>query len=91
MQCAPEEQNNLLEELAYKDKFKPTTEAGRAFFQMMRDYTVVGYYTTEIGLETLGDPGLQTAWSHMPGCPHRDDPEHKNLREPAAAGVSNNT
>jgi hypothetical protein len=91
MQCAPEEQNSLLEGLAYKEKFKATTESGRAFFQMIRDYTVVGYYTTEIGLENLGDPGLQTAWSQMPGCPHPDDPEHKNLREPAGAGVSNNT
>jgi len=91
LQCAPGEQSSLLEELAYKEKFKPTTEAGREFFQMMRTYTVVGYYTTEIGLETLGDPGLQTAWSQMPGCPHPNDPEHKNLREPTGAGVSNNT
>jgi len=91
MQCAPEQQSSQLEELAYKEKFKSTTEAGRAFFQTMRDYTVVGYYTTEIGLETLGDPGLQAAWSQMPGCPHPDDPEHRNLREPAAAGVSNNS
>jgi len=90
MQCPPEEQNRLLEELAYKEKFKPTTESGREFFQMMRAYTVVGYYTTEIGLETLGDPGLQTAWSQIPGCAHPDDPEHKILREPSAANVSNN-
>ena len=26
---------------------------------MMRDYTVVGYYTTKIGLESLGYPGLR--------------------------------
>ena len=91
LRCAPEEQNSLLEEVAYKEKFKPTTEAGREFFQMMRTYTVVGYYTTEIGLETLGDPGLQTAWSEMPGCPHPDDPEHKNLRQPTAANVSDNS
>jgi gluconate 2-dehydrogenase gamma chain len=90
MQSAPEQQNSLLEELAYKEKFKPTTESGREFFQMMRTYTVVGYYTTEIGLETLGDPGLQTAWSQMPACPHLDNPEHKNLREPPASGLSNN-
>jgi hypothetical protein len=88
MNCSPEEQNSLLEDLAYKEKFKPTTGVGRAFFQMMRDYTVVGYYTTEIGLEAIGDPGLQTAWAGLPGCPHLDDPEHKNLREPAA-GSSN--
>lgn len=89
MQCQAEEQHTLLEELAYKEKFKPTTESGREFFNMMRTYTVVGYYTTEIGLETLGDPGLQTAWAQMPGCPHLDDPEHKHLQEPSAANANN--
>ena len=88
MDCSPEQQNALLEELAYKAKVKPTTESGRAFFQMMRDYTVVGYYTTKIGLESLGYPGLRTVWPRMPGCPHRDDPEHVHLREPASSGVS---
>jgi len=85
MQCSSEEQNDLLEELAYKEKYKPTSEAGRAFFQMLREYTVVGYYTTKIGLETLGYPGLQTVWAHMPGCPHTDDREHKNLPKPAGS------
>ena len=28
----------------------------------MRDYTVVGYYTTKIGLESIGYPGLRTVW-----------------------------
>jgi len=79
MECTPEQQNSLIEELAYKAKFKPTTESGRAFFQLMRDYTVVGYYTTKIGLESLGYPGLRTVWPKMPGCTHPDDPEHANL------------
>ena len=83
MECTPEEQNRLLEELAYKEKFKPTTEVGRDFFRMMRDYTVVGYYTTKIGLESLGYPGLRTSWASMPGCSHPNDPEHAHLREPA--------
>jgi len=85
MQCTAEQQNRLLEELAFKSKFTSTTEAGRAFFQLMRDYTVVGYYTTKIGLEALGYPGLQTVWPSMPGCAHPDDPEHVNLPEPAGA------
>jgi gluconate 2-dehydrogenase gamma chain len=89
MKCSSEQQNALLEELAYKDKFKPTTEAGRAFFQMMRDYTVVGYFTTKIGLETLGYPGLQPVWTQMPGCPHKENPEHKNLSKSSTASVSN--
>jgi hypothetical protein len=86
MDCTPEQQNSLIEELAYKAKFKPTTESGRTFFKMMRDYTVVGYYTTKIGLQSIGYPGLQIAWSKMPGCAHPDDPEHANLREPVSSG-----
>jgi hypothetical protein len=83
MDCTPEQQNSLMEELAYKAKFKPTTESGRAFFQLMRDYTVVGYYTTKIGLKSIGYPGLRVVWPKMPGCTHPDDPEHAHLREPA--------
>jgi len=88
MDCAQEQQNSLLEELAYKAKFKPTTESGREFFQLIRDYTVVGYYTTKIGLESLGYPGLRAVWPSMPGCSHPDDPEHIRLREPRSAHVS---
>lgn len=82
MECSAEQQNQLLEELAYKKKFTPTTETGREFFQMMRDYTVIGYYTTKIGLESLGYPGLRRVWPKMPGCTHLDDPEHVHLHEP---------
>ena len=81
--CTAEQQNGMLEELAYKDKFKPNTETGCAFFQMMRDYTVIGYYTTKIGLESIGYPGLRGIWPKMPGCLHPDDPEHLRLPKPA--------
>jgi gluconate 2-dehydrogenase gamma chain len=82
MDCTSEQQRSLLEELAYKAKFQPTTESGRAFFQFLRDYTVVGYYTTKIGLESLGYPGLRAVWPSMPGCSHADDPEHVHLTKP---------
>ncbi len=88
MECPVERQKNLLEELAYKAKFKPTTESGRKFFQLMRDYTVVGYYTTRIGLESLGYPGLRVVWPSMPACPHPNDPEHAHLQEPGATKVA---
>jgi gluconate 2-dehydrogenase gamma chain len=84
MDCSADQQDRLLEELAYKTKYKPNAEIGREFFQLMRDYTVVGYYTTKIGLESLGYPGLRTVWPKMPGCTHPDDPEHANLQEPGA-------
>jgi gluconate 2-dehydrogenase subunit 3-like protein len=83
MDCTADQQNSMLEELAFRDKFKPNTESGRAFFQMIRDYTVVGYYTTKIGLESLGYPGLRQLWPNMPGCSHPDDPEHLRLPKPA--------
>jgi gluconate 2-dehydrogenase gamma chain len=85
MDCSPEQQHSFLEELAYKQKYKPVTESGRAFFQIMRDYTVIGYYTTKIGLESLGYPGLRTSWPKMPGCTHTDDPEHVRL---SRAGIA---
>jgi len=83
MDCTAGQQNGMLGELAYRDKFKPNTESGRAFFQMMRDYTVIGYYTTKIGLESIGYPGLRQIWPKMPGCAHPDDPEHLRLPKPA--------
>jgi gluconate 2-dehydrogenase gamma chain len=85
--CTSQQQTGLLEELAYKAKFKPGTETGRDFFQLMRDYTVVGYYTTKIGLESLGYPGLRTVWPKMPGCAHPNDPEHAHLQEPGDANL----
>jgi gluconate 2-dehydrogenase gamma chain len=81
LECTLAQQVDLLEELAYKSKFTPTTERGREFFQMLRDYTVVGYYTSKIGLESLGYPGLRTAWPKMQACSHPDDPEHAHLTE----------
>jgi len=81
LDCTADQQSSLLSELAYKTKFKPTTETGRDFFQFIRDYTVVGYYTTRIGLESLGYAGLKTFWKEAPGCTHPDDPEHACLQE----------
>jgi hypothetical protein len=88
LDCSAEQQNTLLQAIAYKEKYTPTTELGREFFQLMRDYTVVGYYTTKIGLESLGYPGLRTAWPKMPGCTHPDDPEHAHLQESSSANLS---
>jgi gluconate 2-dehydrogenase gamma chain len=85
MECSEAEQKSLLEELAYKAKFKAGTESGRGFFLFLRDYTVVGYYTTKIGLESIGYPGLRPVWPAMPGCAHPDDPEHVQLRQPGTA------
>jgi hypothetical protein len=80
LDCDSAQQLGLLGALAYKDKYTSATQAGREFFRLLRDYTVTGYYTSRVGLEALGFPGLRTAWPQPPGCPHPDDPEHLHLR-----------
>ncbi len=80
MACSAEQQHNLLAALAYKDQYTGATEAGREFFRLLRDYTVTGYYTSRVGLEALGWPGLRSHWDKPPGCLHTDDPEHLHLQ-----------
>lgn len=75
---APEEQTAVLNKVAYRRQDEAGEAQGRAFFQLIRRYTVMGYYTTRIGLEELDYPGLQF-YSHSPACPHTNDPEHLHL------------
>jgi len=82
---ASEQQTEMLEHLAYKDKYRPCEEDGQAFFKLLREYTVMGFYTSRIGLEELDYPGLKMVYDEMPGCPHLDDPEHKHLPPPRDA------
>jgi len=82
LECSEPQQTKLLEHLAYKNHFHDGEEEGRAFFHLMRDYTVKGYYSSRIGLEELEYPGLRTMWAEMLGCPHADDPEHLHLPPP---------
>ena len=74
----PDQQTALLESLAYKKKFRPGEERGREFFGRVREYTVMGFYTSEIGLKELDYPGLKF-YAESPSCPHKDDPEHRHL------------
>jgi len=77
------QQTALLEPLAYKSKFRTGEEPGRNFFDLVREYTVMGFYTSEIGLKELDFPGLKF-YAESPSCPHRDDPAHRHL-EPASS------
>ncbi len=78
MDLTLEQQISLLEPLGYKDKMKPGQEAGREFFKMIREYTVTGFYTSEIGFKEIGNPALKF-YSESPECPHTDDREHLHL------------
>ena len=74
----PDQQTTLLESLAYRKKFRPDDEEGQKFFNFVRDYTVMGFYTSEIGLKELDFPGLKF-YAESPACPHKDDPGHRHL------------
>lgn len=73
-----EQQISLLQPLAVKDKARPGEEDGRRFFKLVRDYTITGFYTSEIGYKELDNPALKF-YSESPECPHKGDPEHKNV------------
>jgi gluconate 2-dehydrogenase gamma chain len=77
-ELSDEQQNEALRPLAYHEHGRPGEEEGRDFFKLMREYTVMGFYTSRTGLEQLDYPGLKF-YSESPGCPHPDDPEHKHL------------
>ena len=73
-----DQQRVLLEPLSYKKKVQTGEEPGRKFFSLVREYTVMGFYTSEIGLKELDFPGLKF-YAESPSCPHKDDPEHRHL------------
>jgi gluconate 2-dehydrogenase gamma chain len=75
---SPDQQEHLLRQLSTPNQFELE---GPAFFKLLRTYTVMGYYTTRIGLEALDYPGLRF-YSASPECPHKDDPEHRHLPAP---------
>lgn len=72
------QQQGLLEPLAYRKFYKPGGEPGQKFFALFREYTLMGFYTTKIGLQQLDYPGFRF-YAQSPGCPHHDDPAHANL------------
>jgi gluconate 2-dehydrogenase gamma chain len=75
-------QKHILDGLAYQEKFRPDEEEGREFFKLFREYTVMGFYTSKVGLEALDYPGLQVIYSQTPPCPHPNDPAHLHLPAP---------
>ena len=49
----------LLDRIAYRKNFRTGDEAGQEFFLVARRLTVIGFYTSLIGLQSLNFPGLQ--------------------------------
>jgi hypothetical protein len=82
LELAHDQQTEILTHLAYKEHHRTAEEDGREFFQLIREYTVIGFYTSRIGMIEIDFPGLKQYWKEVSGCQHLDDPEHRHLPPP---------
>ncbi len=61
------EQIAIVEDIAYPERAKPALQHGVSFFNRMRDLTLTGYYTTQMGIEDLGYQGNRAnVWDGVP-------------------------
>lgn len=65
--CTPAQQLEVIDEIAYPEKARPEMKPGVAFFNLMRDLTACGFFTSEIGLKDLGYQGNRpNQWDGVP-------------------------
>lgn len=57
----------MVDDIAYPAKAKPENKQGVAFFNLMRNLTISGFYTTEIGFKDMGYVGNRpNQWNGVP-------------------------
>ena len=65
--CTPQQQIEMVVDIAYPEKAKPEMKQGVSFFNTMRDLTACGFFTSKIGLEDLGYVGNRpNQWNGVP-------------------------
>ncbi len=65
--CSEEQQLEVIDEIAYPGKTPDHLKHGEKFFSLMRNLTLTGYYTSEIGIKDLGYAGNQpNVWDGVP-------------------------
>ncbi|HET7897786.1 MAG TPA: gluconate 2-dehydrogenase subunit 3 family protein [Flavisolibacter sp.] len=63
----PDQQIAMVDAIAYPVKAKPQMKQGVAFFNLMRNLTATGFFTSEIGIKDLGYKGNSpTQWNGVP-------------------------
>ena len=75
-----EQATEMLSKLAYKERHRLGEEDGQAFFRLIREYTLMGFYTSRVGMQVLDVPGLKQYYTASPACPHTDNREHRDLK-----------
>ena len=65
--AASAQQIELVTEIAYPKKAKPEMQQGVSFFNLMRNLTATGFFTTKMGIEDVGYVGnAPNKWTGVP-------------------------
>ena len=65
--CNQQQQLSLIDQIAYPKKAKPEMQQGVSFFNLMRNLTASGFYTSEIGIKDIGYKGnTPNQWAGVP-------------------------
>jgi hypothetical protein len=65
--CTSQQQIEMVEQIAYPKKAKPENQQGVAFFNLMRNLTATGFYSTEMGWKDVGYIGnTPNQWNGVP-------------------------
>ena len=65
--CSEQQRIQLIDQIAYPEKAKPEMAQGVAFFNLMRDLTLTGFYTSEIGVKDVDYRGnVPNKWNGVP-------------------------
>jgi gluconate 2-dehydrogenase gamma chain len=65
--CSAQQQIAVVDDIAYPEKAKPEMKQGVAFFNLIRNLTCTGFYTSEMGVKDLGYMGNKpNQWNGVP-------------------------
>ncbi len=66
-ECDQKQQMEIVDEIAWPKKAKPEMGQGVSFFNLMRNLTATGFYTTAIGVKDIGYIGnTPNQWNGVP-------------------------
>jgi gluconate 2-dehydrogenase gamma chain len=65
--CTPQQQIEMVDQIAFPEKARPELSQGVAFFNKMRDLTATGFFSSQMGVKDLGYVGNQpNQWNGVP-------------------------
>jgi len=65
--CSTQQQIAMVDQIAYPEQAKPEMKQGVAFFNVMRDLTTTGFFSSDIGIKDLGYMGNKpNQWDGVP-------------------------